>query len=227
VKRIPMKQNTLRIINSCGVTIAICVVGIYNTVHRGSDNSIDYQLNINYQAHPVASLIGSIIPGIVVGFAFYWLSSWRARRKQKKLSYNPKEVAHLAVDNIDEQYTDKINNFLRDASARDIQEYIHAIPISAQSAYIPNAIIALNIRLAEDAEIITRRIVNLTWVLLAVSVALLVFSIWQPIIIKQDAGTHQIQARQNRDVVKTIANTNNTGTNAVDDSWLKAAFPNN
>src|SRR6266481_5647895 len=75
-----MKQNTLRIINSCIVAIVACSVGIYNTVHRGSNNSIDYQLNINYQAHPVASIIGSMIPGIVAGFAFYWWDSRRARK---------------------------------------------------------------------------------------------------------------------------------------------------
>jgi hypothetical protein len=80
-----MKQNTLRIINSCVVASVACGIGIYNTLHRSSSNSVDDQLNINYQAHPVASLAGSIIPGIVAGFAFYWLSSWRAKRKQEKL----------------------------------------------------------------------------------------------------------------------------------------------
>jgi hypothetical protein len=85
-----MKQNTLRILNSCGVAIVVCGIGIYNIIHRNShpesiNNSIDYQLNIDYQAHPVASFIGSIIPGIIAGFAFYWLSGWRARRKQEKL----------------------------------------------------------------------------------------------------------------------------------------------
>jgi hypothetical protein len=80
-----MKQNTLRIINSCVIAIVACGVGIFTTVHRNSSNSIDSQLSIDYQAHPVASLIGSIIPGIIAGFAFYWLSGRRAKRKQEKL----------------------------------------------------------------------------------------------------------------------------------------------
>jgi hypothetical protein len=71
-----MKQNTLRIINSFVVASVAGCVNIYYSVQR---NSIDYQ------AHPVASLVGSIIPGIIAGFAFYWLSGWRARRKQEKL----------------------------------------------------------------------------------------------------------------------------------------------
>jgi hypothetical protein len=79
-----MKQNTLRILNSCGVAIAACGVGIYNTVHRGSSNSIDYQLKINYQAHPLASIIGSMIPGIIAGFAFYWWDSRRARKTNSR-----------------------------------------------------------------------------------------------------------------------------------------------
>jgi cation transport ATPase len=73
-----MKQNTYRIISSSGVTIVASGVNIYYTVQR---NSIDYQ------AHPVASFVGSIIPGVIAGFAFYWLSGWRARRKQEKLKH--------------------------------------------------------------------------------------------------------------------------------------------
>ncbi len=48
-------------------------VCIYTTVQR---NSLDYQV------HPVASLLGSIIPGIIVGFVSYGWEVWRARRKQ-------------------------------------------------------------------------------------------------------------------------------------------------
>jgi hypothetical protein len=71
-----MTQNTHRILNSCGLVIAASGVNIYCTVQR---NSIDYQ------AHPVASIIGSIIPGIIAGFAYYWWVGWRARRKERKL----------------------------------------------------------------------------------------------------------------------------------------------
>jgi len=66
---------------------------------------MDSQLNINYQAHPVASLIGSIIPGIIAGFGFYWLSSWRAKRKQEKL----KQV-------VDDKFYDEVSRELQGKS---------------------------------------------------------------------------------------------------------------
>ena len=185
-----MKQNTLRIINSFVVASAAGCVNIYYTVQR---NSIDYQV------HPVACLIGSIIPGIIVGFAFYWWDVWRARRKQKKLSsITPQEAARLTTSNIDGQNDDEINGFLGNASARDIQDFI--LNIHEQSGYIQRARTALDIRLAEDAKITSRRIVHLTWALLVVSVALLTFPFLQMIINK------------NHEVVKAIANDANTST---------------
>jgi hypothetical protein len=194
-----MKQNTFRIITSCVVAIVACGVGIYSTVHRNSRNSVDNQINIDYQAHPVASIIGSILPGITVGFAFYWLSGWRAKRKQNKLSsITPKEAASLLASNIDGQYDDVINGFLLNAAARDIQEFI--LNIHDQSGYIQRARTALDIRLAEDAKIHSRRTVHLTWALLFVSVALLAFPFLQMIISK------------NHDVVKVVANDAKTNT---------------
>ncbi len=189
-----MKQNTYRIINSCGVSIAASSVNIYYTIQR---NSIDYQ------THPVASIIGSIIPGVIAGFAFYWWDSWRAKRKQKKLSsITPQEATRLAASNIDGQNDDAINGFLRNASARDIQEFI--LNIHEQSGYIHHARAALDIRLAEDAKISSRRIVHLTWALLFVSVALLAFPFLQMIISK------------NHEVVKAVVNDTNARTVTTD-----------
>jgi len=71
-----MTQNTHRILNSCGLVIAASGVNIYCTVQR---NSIDYQ------AHPVASIIGSIIPGIIAGFAYYWWVVGVPDEKKEKL----------------------------------------------------------------------------------------------------------------------------------------------
>jgi hypothetical protein len=115
-----MKQNTIRIINSCGLVIAVCSVCIYNTVHHN---------NLDYQVHPVASIIGTIIPGIIVGFGFYWWAGWRARHKQKKsTSMTPQEAVRLIGSNINDQNADAINGFLRNASAEDIQEFVHNKP---------------------------------------------------------------------------------------------------
>ena len=75
-----MKQNALRILNSCGIAIIAGGVNAYYTVQRNG---------INYQAHPVASIIGSILPGIVAGFAFNW---WDSRRARKITS---RRTAHL------------------------------------------------------------------------------------------------------------------------------------
>jgi len=207
-----MKKNTLRIINSFGVAVAASGVCIYNTVQRN---------NIDYQAHPVASIIGSIIPGFLAGFAFYWWKGWRAKRKQKKLTtITPKEAASLLESNIDDQNTRAINDFLRNASARDIQEFIHNI--HEQSGYIQRARTALDIRLAEDSEITSRRIVHLTWALLAVSVALLALPFLQNLISKKDADTHshQFQADQNQEVSKTVANARTVPLTSKDQNSL-------
>jgi TPR repeat protein len=173
-----VKRNSYRIISSISVAIAASGVNTYYTVQR---NSIDYQ------AHPVASIIGSIIPGIIAGFAFYWWGSWRARQKQKNLSpIKPKQAAELAASNIDGQYDDAINNFLLKVPARDIREFI--LNINESSGYVQRAKTALDIRLAEDAEIHSRRTVHLTWALLVVSVALLAFPFLQIIISKNRAA---------------------------------------
>jgi hypothetical protein len=71
-----MKQNAYRLIESILIVIGAGGVCVYNTVQRN---------NIDFQVHPVASILGDIIPGIGFGFIYYWVSGRNARRKQKKL----------------------------------------------------------------------------------------------------------------------------------------------
>jgi hypothetical protein len=72
---------------------------------------------------------------------------------------------------------DEIKSFLRDASARDIQRFIHRLNILAKPDTFNFARVALNVRLAEDAEKTTRRLVTLTWVIVALTSALLAFTV--------------------------------------------------
>jgi|CZKV01.1.fsa_nt_gi hypothetical protein len=68
-----MQQSTYRVVKGVLIAIVACGVGIYTTVHRNS---------IGYQEHPIASIFGSVIPGIIIGFASYWWDGWQAKRKQ-------------------------------------------------------------------------------------------------------------------------------------------------
>src|SRR5947207_2458969 len=67
--------------------------------------------------------------------------------------------------------------FLKSASARDIQTFIHLIQIVDRRRFFYLARVALDVRLSEDAEISTRRIIRLTWVLVALTAALLIFTV--------------------------------------------------
>jgi hypothetical protein len=71
---------------------------------------------------------------------------------------------------------DQIKAFLRNASARDIQTFIHGLNTGAQPQFFGLARVALDIRLAEDAEKTARNVVALTWGLIALTLALLVFA---------------------------------------------------
>ncbi len=70
-----MKQNTYRVTKSILIAIVAGGCGIYSTVHR---NSVDYQV------HPAASLLGSVVPGIVFGIASYGWDIWRARSRESE-----------------------------------------------------------------------------------------------------------------------------------------------
>lgn len=87
----------------------------------------------------------------------------------------PKEMADMpdAVSGAREE----LHNWLVTASARELQEYIHNVSVDPMSHKYQRARTALDIRLAEDAEISTRRIVRLTWGLIALTVALLFITI--------------------------------------------------
>jgi hypothetical protein len=67
-------NQSQRIVVSLLVALGASGMAAYDTVQR---NDVDYQV------HPVASLIGSVIPGIIVGFIFYWWINWRSQRKSK------------------------------------------------------------------------------------------------------------------------------------------------
>ena len=86
-----------------------------------------------------------------------------------------KEAAQ--IDELASGGREKIRGFLVTASARNIQEYIHEKSASPDSHMYQRARTALNIRLAEDAEIISKRLYKLTWALLAITAVLLVFTI--------------------------------------------------
>ena len=61
----------------------------------------------------------------------------------------PKEVAHCADTGAREQ---EVQGFLTGASARDLQEFCHCLQAGAHSRHFPLARIALDVRLAEDAD---------------------------------------------------------------------------
>ena len=83
---------------------------------------------------------------------------------------SPKEIAK--GDDLNEQ-----KEFLLHASPRAIQEFLHNIPLVPNSAPERLARAALDIRIAEDSEISTRRIVRLTLALVVLTFALLVLTI--------------------------------------------------
>ena len=87
---------------------------------------------------------------------------------------SPKEMANLpsGVSGAREE----LYAWIVTATARELQDYIHEISVTPNSHDYQRARTALDIRLAEDAEISTRRIIRLTWVLAALTLALLVLT---------------------------------------------------
>ena len=41
--------------------------------------------DIDYQTHPIACYLGSLVDGLIGGAVFFWASGWHARRKQRNL----------------------------------------------------------------------------------------------------------------------------------------------
>jgi hypothetical protein len=73
--------------------------------------------------------------------------------------------------------------WLIDASPREIEQFMHRIALVPNCAEERLSRVALDIRIAEDAEIYTRRIVRLTWALVILTAALLFYTV----VIYQDA----------------------------------------
>jgi len=82
----------------------------------------------------------------------------------------PKEAANCG----DEQ---KAIDWIRQASARDIEQFIHLCQLQTSGVRnVERGRIALDIRLSEDAEIYSRRIVWLTWVVAVFTAVLVVLT---------------------------------------------------
>lgn len=78
---------------------------------------------------------------------------------------------------LDQSNDDKIKDFLKSASPREIQRFIHQLNTLAQPTFFQFARTALDIRLAEDAEKTSRRIVWLTWGLIILTFSLLAVTV--------------------------------------------------
>jgi hypothetical protein len=101
----------------------------------------------------------------------------------------PKEAAEFAIDG--KEYA-LIKEFLSEASARQLHEFIHTIPVRDGERHFLLARAALDFRLAEAADITTKSLVEetkallgetktlrqLTEGLLAFTFLLLIFTIW-------------------------------------------------
>ena len=62
--------------------VIICLAGgVFITALSVVDTV--YKNGIDYQQHPVASIIGSSMSGCLLGVAYYWWVGWRARRKHE------------------------------------------------------------------------------------------------------------------------------------------------
>ena len=112
----------------------------------------------------------------------------------------PQEACNLA-NALDGSGDQKVKAFLLAASAREIQAFIHCLDMQRRDYYREMARAALDIRLAEDAEITTRRIVWLTVGLLILTVALFAVEV-RAVFFPQNpnTGAHQIQSSQHEQI---------------------------
>src|ERR1035437_4929829 len=74
-----MKQPQ-RIFVSILVTIAVGIMSAFSAVQKN---------NRDYQEHPVACLIGSVIVSPLAGIIVYWSSGWLVGHKRKELVQEP------------------------------------------------------------------------------------------------------------------------------------------
>lgn len=94
-----MKQKQRLILSVC-LPAVLAAVSAYNAIQRN---------DIYYQDHPVASIIGSAIPAIIGGFALYWFTGWRQRRKQSGQDEKTKQQNVMA----DQRYYDAVAEEIR------------------------------------------------------------------------------------------------------------------
>jgi hypothetical protein len=116
----------------------------------------------------------------------------------------PKEAAALANVQFGLAPEDdkKVQEFIASESPRNIQQFIHRLNAFGHPRYFNLARTGLEIGLAEDAAIYTRRIIRLTWILAILTFALLSVEI-RAIFFPKNAPTNPkaIQAGQNQQVV--------------------------
>jgi hypothetical protein len=74
-------KRSKRVITSFLVAVVTGAMAVYNTVNR---NDTDYQI------HPVVSIFASIIPSVIVGFAYYWFTGWLIGRRQRNMEQGRK-----------------------------------------------------------------------------------------------------------------------------------------
>jgi hypothetical protein len=87
----------------------------------------------------------------------------------------PKEASKLTYD-FKEGRTNDLQEFLRKASPREIQEFIHGIAAHAGSSYFNWARVALDIGLAEDTAKTAAKLERFTRWLVALTFALLLLT---------------------------------------------------
>lgn len=75
------------------VLFTVLLVGViggssaYQAIHRVRQapvNQLDRQMQVDFQYHPVASILGSMFPAIILSPLAYWISGIPNRKKQKK-----------------------------------------------------------------------------------------------------------------------------------------------
>ena len=84
----------------------------------------------------------------------------------------PEELADIANQQLDNSLDERITKFLLDAPSRHVQRFLHRLHLENKQRYFQIARVALDIRISENADIMTRRIVCLTWSLLIFTVGL-------------------------------------------------------
>ena len=89
----------------------------------------------------------------------------------------PEEAAALTKAVGDTTSDEKASSFRFFASARDIQKFIHLIRMGANIRYLRLARVALDIRLAEDADLVAKQLTKQTDRLIRFTIGLYVFTI--------------------------------------------------